>query len=185
MKNLYVSGYRSYELSIFTENDPKLFYIKKYLKNRLIEYIETGLEWVLISAQLGTELWVGEIVLELQEIYEDIKLGVLLPYSGFAENWKEGNRVLFDKIIAKADYSNHTSSYPYKNPMQLKGNQQFLIDHTEGCLLFYDTESEGKPKFLLDMINEFKISHDYELDFITFDELQAFVSEYEENHFES
>lgn len=69
--------------------------------------------------------------------------------------------------------------------MQLKGNQQFLIDHSEGCLLFYDTESEGKPKFLLDMINAFKNEHEYEVDFITFDELQSFVTEYEENHFES
>ncbi|WP_225744648.1 DUF1273 domain-containing protein [Marinilactibacillus sp. Marseille-P9653] len=184
MKNLYVSGYRSYELGIFNDKDPKLFYIKAYLKSRLLEYIDTGLEWVLISAQLGTELWVGEIVIELRETY-DIKLGVLLPHAGYAENWKEGNRAVFDQVIAKADYSNFTSSQPYQNPSQLKGNQQFLIDHTEGCLLFYDSEKEGKPKFLLDMINGYKETQSYEIDFIEFDELQSFVTDYEENHFES
>ncbi len=154
------------------------------MKSRILEYIDTGLEWVLISAQMGTELWVGEIVIELQETY-DIKLGVLLPHAGYAENWKEGNRLVFDQVIAKADYSNFTSSQPYQNPSQLKGNQQFLIDHTEGCLLFYDPENEGKSKFLLDMLNKHAESHPYEIDFIAFDELQSFVSEYEENHFES
>lgn len=172
-------------MNIFNEKDPKLPYIRKYLKKRLSEYIEAGVEWILISAQLGTELWAGEVLLELREIYDTVKLGVLLPYAGYGENWNEGNREILDRIINGADYSNYTSSQPYSNPGQLKGNQKFLIDHSDGCLLFYDTEYEGKPKFLLEEINSSLADRDYEVEMITFDEMQTFVTEYEENHFES
>lgn len=66
IERLYVTGYQSYELGIFNEKDPKVQVIKNVLKRELIALIENGLEWVMISGNLGTEIWTGQIVNELK-----------------------------------------------------------------------------------------------------------------------
>ena len=38
----------------------------KCLKKELASYIETGVEWILISGNLGVELWTAEVVGELK-----------------------------------------------------------------------------------------------------------------------
>lgn len=180
IKNLFVSGYRSYELNIFSDEDEKVFFIKEYFKRRLSEYIEQGVEWVIIGGQLGVEIWAGEVVIELKETYPDIHLGILLPYTGFSSKWNEKNQLSFEQLCSKADYVNYTSNQEYKHPGQLKGNQEFILNHTDGALLFYDLEKEGKPKYLYDMILEYQINSSYELELLSFDELQWFVTEFEE-----
>ena len=81
IKNIYISGYRSFEMNIFNNNDPKLFIIKQHIKKELKAKMEMGLEWVITSGQLGIELWGAEAVFELQEEGYDLKLGVLLPFN--------------------------------------------------------------------------------------------------------
>ncbi|GAB2323521.1 DUF1273 domain-containing protein [Alkalibacterium sp. m-11] len=184
IKNLYVSGYRSYEVSVFAADDPKLHYIKLYFEKRLIDYIHEGLEWVIISGNIGTELWMGEVVLKVKVDYPDLKLAVLLPFTNFQSNWNEKNQGLFNTIIEKADYLNYTSNSDYQNPGQLKNNQEFIIRNTDGCLLFYDTEHEGKVKFFYEAAKRFQATSTYEVDLITFDELQWFITDLEEEQFD-
>lgn len=68
-KVIYVSGYRSFELGVFKENDPKIQVVKNVLKKELHQLAEEGLEWVLVSGNLGVELWAVQIVAELKEEY--------------------------------------------------------------------------------------------------------------------
>lgn len=180
IKNLYVSGYRSYEVSVFTEDDPKLHYIKLFFEKRLTEYIYEGLEWVIISGNIGTELWVGQVVLKLKKDYPELKLAILLPYTGFQSKWNEKNQALFNSIVEKADYLNYTSNSEYSNPSQLKNHQEFIMRNTDGCLLFYDIEHEGKVKFYYDKAKAYQENTIYDIDLIAFDELQWFVTELEE-----
>lgn len=180
IKNLYISGYRSYEVSIFTADDPKLHYIKLYFEKKLTDYIHNGLEWVIISGNIGTELWVGEVVLKLKKDYPEVKLAILLPYTGFQSKWNEKNQALFNSVVENADYLNYTSKSEYTNPSQLKNHQDFIMRNTDGCLLFYDTEHEGKVKFYYEKAKHYQESSTYEIDLITFDELQWFITELEE-----
>lgn len=53
MKILAVTGYKSMELGIFKEDDERIKFIKAAIQKRLIGFIEEGLEWVLISGQMG------------------------------------------------------------------------------------------------------------------------------------
>lgn len=128
------------------------------------------------------EIWAAEVALELKETYPNIKLGILLPYEGFADSWNETNRMIFEKITLEADYVNATSSQSYQNPGQLKGNQEFILRNTDGTLLFYEMEKEGKPQYLYDLILRYQEVEPYELELISFDELEWFVREYEETH---
>lgn len=97
-KVIYVSGYRSFELGVFKENDPKIQVVKNVLKKELHQLAEEGLEWVLVSGNLGVELWAVQIVAELKEEYPELSLGILYPFSDFGNNWNEGNQ---EKTISR------------------------------------------------------------------------------------
>ena len=88
-----------------TQDDPAVAYIKKAIKNQLISLLEEGLEWVIISGQLGTELWAAEVVFELQlEDYPELQLGVITPFLNQEETWKEQNKEWYESILAQADF---------------------------------------------------------------------------------
>ncbi len=80
MKIIAVTGYKPFELGIFKQDEPALQYIKAELQKRLTALIEDGLERVLISGQLGAEMWTAEVVFELQEEYPALKLAVITPF---------------------------------------------------------------------------------------------------------
>lgn len=172
MKRIYLTGYRSFELGVFQENDPKIKVIKEVLKNRLIEYVETGLEWVLFGGNLGAELWASQVVQELQKDYAELHYSVIFPFEEFGSNWNETNQQSLSIMKNSADYVNATSHAPYQNPSQLKNHTQFMLTHTEGCLLLYDQEFEGKTQYFFRDALKFQESNEYAIDFITMDDLQ-------------
>ncbi|MEH6953251.1 SLOG family protein, partial [Neobacillus drentensis] len=57
MKVLTISGYKPFELGIFKNDHPSVLFLKAAIKKSLIPMLDEGLEWVLISGQLGVELW--------------------------------------------------------------------------------------------------------------------------------
>ncbi len=186
LKKLLISGYRSYELNIFNQTDPKYLYLRKFLEKRIIRFIEEGVEWFVIGGQLGVELWAGEIILELQEDYPNVHLAIILPYTSFEENWNETNQELFKRVTHQADYVNFSSNKDYDSPSQLKGNQVFMIRNTEGAFLVYDrmneASSDGKPKYLYNLIELYQEQSEYSLELASFDEIEFFIHEYIENY---
>lgn len=186
LRNLLISGYRSYELNIFDQTDPKYKYLKKFIENRLLTFIENGVEWFIIGGELGVELWAGEIILELKEEHPEINLAVIFPYTSFGKNWNETNQALLERVIHQADYVNYTSNKNYESPAQLKANQVFNIRNTDGAFLVYDTLTEetaaGKPKFLYDLIIQYQERTEYELYLASFEEIEFFIHEYVEIH---
>ena len=57
MKTVYVTGYKSFELNIFKDDMKEVDYLKQFIEHKLLQYIDEGLEWVLIQGQIGIELW--------------------------------------------------------------------------------------------------------------------------------
>lgn len=187
LESLLISGYRSYELNIFNQTDPKYLYLRAFLEKELKNYIENGVEWYIITGQLGIELWAGELIIELREENPDINLAVLLPYTSFGDNWNQENKDLFDEVIRQADYVNYTSNKDYESPKQLQANQAFVIENTDGAWLLYDqmTDQDGqvsKPKYLYDLIELYQERQEYSLQTASFDEIDFFVHEYHEMH---
>lgn len=68
MQRLWVTGYRSYELNVFNDHDPKITIIKYALKNYFISLLEEGqLDWIITGANLGVEQWAAEVGVELNK----------------------------------------------------------------------------------------------------------------------
>ncbi|HHY73535.1 MAG TPA: DUF1273 domain-containing protein [Bacillus bacterium] len=147
-----VTGYKSHEIGIFNNNHPGLKFIKKALKKSIIQLIEDeALEWVLISGQLGVELWAGEVTLELQEDYPDLKLAVITPFLEQEVNWKEESQEYYQSILAQADFVDSITKRKYENPSQFRSKNQFFINKSDGLLLLFDEEIGGTPTYMLEM----------------------------------
>lgn len=175
IQTVLISGYRSSELGIFQEKDSKIKVIKKVIKQLIRHYLEEGLEWVIIGGNLGVEIWAGQVVLELQNDYPELKLGLILPYEKFGDNWNENNQQLLTELKIGANYVNSTSHQPYQNPSQLKNHTTFLLNHVGGALLIYDEEYPGKTQYLLNAAKEISGATPFFIEQISMDDLQNYI----------
>ncbi len=149
VKVLAVTGYKPHELGIFDEKHIGITYIKKVLRKRLISFIEDGLEWVIISGQLGVELWCGEVVLELKFEYPQLKLAILTPFYQQEKNWNEKKKEQYQTILQQADFVDSITKREYENPSQLRLKNQFIIEKSDGLLVIYDDDKLGSPSYYL------------------------------------
>ncbi|MDT2047414.1 hypothetical protein CHN50_00135 [Priestia aryabhattai] len=177
MKVLTISGYKPFELGIFNDQHPGISYIKKAIMKRLVPLIEEGLEWVLISGQLGVELWAAEVVFDLQLEYPQLQLGVLTPFLDQEEKWNEANKELYEFILSQADFVDSITKKKYESPNQFRLKNQFLIEKSDGICIVYDEEHEGSPKFMLKVAQDKAEKSDYPIITITSYDLQDIVEE--------
>ncbi|EKN69557.1 hypothetical protein BABA_09031 [Neobacillus bataviensis LMG 21833] len=176
-KVLAISGYKPFELGIFKKDHPSVFYIKAALKKSLLPIIEEGLEWVLISGQLGVELWAAEVVFDLQMEFPELKLAVITPFLDQESSWNEINKEWYESVLAGADYIDSVSKKGYEKPWQFRLKNQFFIEKSDGLLLLYDQEKEGSPKYIYEMAVQYQRKQSYPIELITFYDLQMVVEE--------
>lgn len=173
-----VSGYKPHELGIFGLNHPSIEYIKGGIKKQLLLLLDDGLEWVIISGQLGTELWAAEVVFELQqEGYEHLQLAVITPFLNQEENWNEEKKEWYESILIQADFVDSITKKPYEKPWQFRLKNLFLVEKSDALVIFYDTEKDGSPKYLFETAQRFQEQNDYPIYVIDFYELQEIVEE--------
>lgn len=177
MKSLYITGYKSYELNIFNDTVPEVSYLKAFIKQKLLGYIDQGLSWVIIQGQLGIELWAAEVVMDLQEAEYDIQFAVITPFLDHTQKWNEANMQKYQNIIAHAAYVNSVHQTPYQSPQQFKQADQFILDNTDATMLIYDEEQEASPKFFKRMLVDFAHKTNYTYDIVTFDEIMFFIND--------
>lgn len=180
MSRIWVTGYRSYELGVFKDNDPKVEVLKYALKIRLKEQLDQGMDWIITGGQPGIELWTVDVAQELKEEYPQLRVALFVPFEGFGKNWKEGNQGKLAKAKSQADFYAATFKGDYQGPFQLKGYQEFILEHTDGALLVYDTEFEGKSLFDDKAIKAFQQQAPYPLSRLDMDQLQDFANDYQE-----
>lgn len=177
MKVLAISGYKPFELGIFKKDHPSVLFIKAAFKKALIPMLEEGLEWVLISGQLGAELWAAEVVFELQTEYPALQLAVITPFLDQESSWNENNKEWYQSVLAQADFTDSVTKKGYEKPWQFRLKNQFFIDKSNGLLLLFDQEKDGSPKYLFEMALEYQKKHTYPIELITFYDLQMIVEE--------
>lgn len=172
-----ISGYKPFELGIFKQTHPGVEYIKLAIKKTLIPLAEEGLEWVMISGQLGVELWAAEVVFELQEEFPDLKLSVFTPFLNQEESWKEENKEWYESILAGADHIDSISRKPYQKPWQFRLKNQFIVEKSDCLILLYDQENEGSPKFIYETAKKYQETNLYDIRLITMYDLQMIAEE--------
>lgn len=177
MKTIYVTGYRAHELGIFNDQHPGIPVIKKALYNQLYSLCDEGLEWVVISGQLGVEGWAAETVTELKKHFPKLKYSVITPFLEQEKNWNEQKQAQYARIIENADFVTSVTKRPYEAPWQFTEKDKFIINNTDGMLLLYDEDNEGSPKYVLNLVMKYMENNDYELLRINAYDLQVVAEE--------
>lgn len=166
MKIIAVSGYKPMEMGLFQIDDPKIDYVKETIKRRLLPLIEEGLEWVLISGNMGVEIWTGEIILDLKHEY-DIKLGIFPPFINQESRWPEKQQEQYRMLTENADFFKPLYNKEYEGPYQFQSRDQWLLEKSDACLLLYDEETGGSPSYFLEKAKQYQENHDYPIYYIT------------------
>ncbi|MFB4164205.1 DUF1273 domain-containing protein [Alteribacillus sp. JSM 102045] len=177
MKVLAATGYKPQEMGIFQPNAKEITYIKKTIEKRLIGFLEEGLEWVVVSGQLGVEQWTAEVVIKLKIEWDALKLAVLPPFLEQESIWPEQAQERYQHIINQADYSEAISKKKYDNPGKLRAKNDFIIMKTDALLLLYSEEQEGTPRYYLQAAERKAAKDHYPIYWITPDDLQQTVEE--------
>jgi len=173
IKNLVVSGPKPMELNIFNESDKRITFVKKAIEKRLIQFIEEGLEWVLISGQMGVEMWTAEVVLDLKETY-DIHIAMIPPFENLASRWPESLQYKYEELSFTVDFFEPIFHTEYKGPHQFRARDEWLIDKSDACLLLMDEEYPGSVGYFYNMA---KNVEGYPVYFITPFDLDEVVRE--------
>lgn len=180
IQNLWISGYRAFELQIFKADDPKQKVLEAFLVKQLLNYCDQGLQWVLTGGYLGVEQAAVRAVQDPSLKAYQLKTAVILPFEGIADRWKEENRQTYAQTLHLADYHNSVSHQSYHTPQQFKNWQQFMLTHTDGSFLIYDLEHPGKSQYEYQAIQRYQQQHDYSLHLASFYDLQDFVTDQQE-----
>ncbi|TCP31535.1 putative phage-like protein YoqJ [Scopulibacillus darangshiensis] len=144
-----VTGYKPNELGIFSVKHPGIEIIKHTLRSRIIQLIQEGVEWFLVSGQPGVELWAAEVLLQLKNEDYPAKLGVLMPFLEQEARWPEPVKQSYYDVLAKADFVEAITKRPYEHPAQLRQKNDFIVRKADGLLVIYDEESPGSPEYFL------------------------------------
>ncbi|WP_018933761.1 SLOG family protein [Gracilibacillus lacisalsi] len=184
MKVITVVGNKPMELNIRNENDHRIPFIKIALKQRLISFIDEGLEWVIMSGQMGIELWAAQVIAELKEEYP-IKLGIFPPFLEYESRWPDVYQEAFLQIIEQADFYQPLYNEPYKAPYQFINKDVWFIEKTDGCLALVDEEYPGSAGYILDKMKKAAETSNYSIWYITPNDLEDIVrdqQEYDASH---
>lgn len=161
------------ELGIFKEDDPRIAFIKAAIEKRLIGFIEEGLEWILVSGQMGVELWTVEVVMDLKENY-DIQIAIMPPFENQQSRWPEPLQEKYQELTMIADFYKPIYQGDYKGAFQFKAKNMWLVDKSEASLLLMDDEHPGSNRFFHEAAQAAK---DYPIYVITPDDLDDAVEE--------
>lgn len=177
-----MTGYKQHELGIFDDKHPGIPIIKKALKSQLLALIPEGLEWIIVSGQLGVELWATEVVMDLQEEYPELKYAVITPFLDQSNHWNDTNKEKYESMVMHADYHVSLTARPYEAPWQFSEKDKFLLRNSDGMILLYDDENEGSPKFMKKLVDQYMNQTNYQLFTITADDLNFIAEEEQQNH---
>ena len=181
---LAITGYKAHELGIFSNTHEGVQYIKKAFRKRIEQLIDQGLEWIIISGQLGVELWVAEEVIELRDEYPDLQLAIMTPYLDQQEKWNDNNKEYYEYILSEADFVASITNRKYEKPWQLKAKTEFLLNKTDALLVLYDAEKEGTPKYMVEDALKYSRQTGYQVITITPYDIQDIIDEERYNSYE-
>lgn len=180
-KVLTVTGYKSYELNINSAKDKKIIFIKEALKKQLIRFIENGGEWVLSSGQVGVELWVLEVVIQLKKQYP-IKYAIIPPFDQQHKRWPEHDQALYEQLIKDADFYQLLYQGDYKGPHQFKMKNTWLITKSDASLILVDEDFPASVRYYLTEAKQAQANRDYPIYYITPFDLDEIIREWNENN---
>lgn len=121
--------------------DEDVSHIKKKLQKELIKLIKRGVIYFGVGGARGFDTIAALTIIELREIYQQIKLILVLPCMNQTKGWNNKDIELHEYIKSKADKVKVLSK-EYHNGCMLKRNLH-LVNCSSVCLCYKRREKSG------------------------------------------
>lgn len=139
MYKVSFTGYRPQKLPFFSEEDPMCVDLKQRISIQIEKLIASGAGEFFTGMALGVDMWCAEAVLELKELYPEIKLTAVIPCRGQEANWNAGEQTRYHGILDRCDKVLCLAERYSKDCMMVRNRT--LVDLCDLLIAVYD----GKP----------------------------------------
>ena len=113
--------------------------IKKRLNKAVIELLDEGVVNFVSGFALGFDLMAAEEVLRLKESYPQARLIAALPCTDQNCRWAEEDRLLYQRLLDRADEVVYVSKRPYFNEC-MKIRNKYLVEVSRVCVAYFCEE---------------------------------------------
>lgn len=172
-----ILGYRNYELNIFKHSQPEVTVLKKFLRHKIVQYLENGAEWFILQNLPGIDMYAGEVLLELKnESNYEFKYIILKPFLKYDDRFKDEDKLILNQIEEESEFSRYVFERAYEDPSMFSAINNFLVRNSTDALLIYDEVQETNLKYIYNVLLEYSSKHPYNIERIQFDEINDFIN---------
>lgn len=115
--------------------------IKAALEKEIRAAASVGYTVFISGMARGVDLWAAELVLDLRERGEGVRLVCALPYPGFESRWEQGWREKYEDILKWADFVKIICPQYDKSCFQRRN--QWMVDHSSRLIAVYNGTRGG------------------------------------------
>ena len=112
----------------------KIRQIQKHLRREILRLIQKDVLFFCTGGALGFDTLAALTILELKQLYPEIRLVLVLPCKDQTRNWKQTDIDVYTSIKSQADKVVYTSEF-YTPGCMYKRNR-YLVDHSGYCLYY-------------------------------------------------
>ncbi len=98
------TGHRPNKFSFgYNENHIDCIKLKSLLIKEIENLYKLGYKTFMTGCAMGVDIWCSEIVLDLKQKYDDIKLYCVIPFENQSEKWNHNYKIRHKNIIKNCD----------------------------------------------------------------------------------
>ena len=115
--------------------------VKSSLQKEICQAIADGLTVFITGMARGVDIWAAEIVIQLRNAGEPIKLMCACPYDGFEKSWSQDWKDRYNAILEQADHTVYICKHYSKSCFQIRN--EWMVDHSARVIAVFNGERGG------------------------------------------
>lgn len=116
--------------------------VKSRLTEELLNVVNGGYTNFISGGAVGFDTLAAEQVILLRENYDMLKLCLYLPCINHSRNWRENDKIRFERIFSLADEIYYVSEERYKEGCMKKRNSA-MVNASDLCIAFLKNVHSG------------------------------------------
>ena len=115
--------------------------IKRDLKKEIRQAIADGLVVFITGMARGVDIWAAEIVIELRDSGQPLKLICACPYDGFETGWSQEWQRQYKEILSEADFVKYVCEGYSRSCFQIRN--EWMVNHSARVIAVFNGEKSG------------------------------------------
>ncbi len=115
--------------------------MKTETTREVMRLIDRGVSLFVVGGARGFDMLAAEVVLDLKNIYQHIRLHLLIPCENQTKGWQIEDVVRYDAVKCATDHIEVLSKNYYRGCMHVRNRR--MVDQSAYCISYLRKESGG------------------------------------------